>query len=243
MRIGPILAGLGAGAKSLRESNAEDEARQAKKDELARRRLLEEAVRERQAQQDARQAALDAAQAKSRTLEDALRQRTLDTPVNPPAPEPLERVIGGDGKPVLMPRSKASGRQPYIQPRSTAGAERERASERRAARARVDATRREMHGVLRARPKESQYLDRMTFRPDTVAMNEALGNWRSDSTETADAVKSAQAELSSLLPVEPGAGTQPPQKPVEVRDAELKAEGKKAAERLAILKAEGYNVQ
>lgn len=104
-------------------------------------------------------------------------------------------------------------------PAESLQATRERRLERGSAEGKVSGLRREMQGVLRNRPKSASYRNPLTFQPDIAEFNAALGNWRADSTETADALKRAQADLASVLLVTPAAHA--PQKEAVLSDAHL----------------------
>jgi hypothetical protein len=92
MRLGPLIQGLGAGAKTLRGINAQEEAARAAEAERQRKRTLEDALQERQA----REFEMDT---KSRTLDDLLKQTQIDAAKNP------------------APKAPVPGTEPYFQMR------------------------------------------------------------------------------------------------------------------------------
>ena len=131
-----------------------------------------------------------------------------DAVIKPPEPEqpelkqdatgrwvPVNRKtgLGPDNKPVV-------GRVPSDPADAAAAAERRAvAVERRAAQSQLGATRREMQGVLSKRPKPTQFIaDPLTKELDKPGFDEALTNWRADSTSTAGALKDAQDYIASL---------------------------------------------
>jgi len=73
------------------------------------------------------------------------------------------------------------------------------AQERAVARAGAGAASREFRRVLDKRPRQSQYIDSQTREADTTAFQEALRNFRADSTATKGALDEAQATLQGLL--------------------------------------------
>lgn len=76
--------------------------------------------------------------------------------------------------------------------------ERADAVERRAAQSQVSGRRGEMQRVLSRRPRTGQYVDPLTRQPDEAQFNEAMTNFRADSTETAGALRAAQEHLDLL---------------------------------------------
>lgn len=116
----------------------------------------------------------------------------------------MDTGLDPDNKPVV-------GRVPP-EPGAAADAAERRAGavERRAAQSQLGATRREMQGVLAKRPKATQYVaDPLTKELDKPAFDEALTNWRADSTSTAGALKDAQDYVKSLTGEVPPEDQQP----------------------------------
>lgn len=68
----------------------------------------------------------------------------------------------------------------------------------KAAQQQVNAMQDDMRSTLARRPRASQYADPLTRMPDSTAMSEAMGNWRTDSTTQAGSLKAAQDELARL---------------------------------------------
>jgi hypothetical protein len=92
LRLGPILAGVGAGAKSLQGDREKKEAKQImledrirQQEDRSRRIMLEDAMRERQEK-------LDAASAHSRSLDDLIKENTIEAAKNGPRVTPSQRT-------------------------------------------------------------------------------------------------------------------------------------------------------
>jgi methylmalonyl-CoA mutase N-terminal domain/subunit len=114
------------------------------------------------------------------------------------------RELVKEGRPLDVANAQARQEYGYAPPRprteSPAAERREKASEIRAGETEVRSLRGQFQSVLGRRPKQSQYVDPLTRMADTTAFNEAMPNWRADSTEVHNSLKSAQDELTGLKP-------------------------------------------
>ena len=234
MRIGPILAGLGAGAKSLQASN-----------ELQRKQTLEEAMR-------ARQERRDAAEAESRRLEDALTKARTDDIMQPAAP-PVRNIDPLSPEGIRATGERARTIDTAVRSRPPAPAQARRQAEDDAMSAvrasGGDVAKAEM--LLAKDPKSPWGRESMETR---VRLLKAAGD-RYEREKRTDAMRSSFGGVLGGLMQQGAAPPQPPSPPVppapgadaeltddEIRDAMANGAETEEAVRAYIMKKRGGGV-
>jgi hypothetical protein len=215
MNLTPLFTGLARGAVRYRAGQRQREEIDRDEQERELRNMLEiygeQRAREQMAgQQEDRRLSREQQRQNAEALDEyrkeqnRLRQETLN---KPPAPRNID-PLSPDGLSASAKRAEAEARiRARFRPPPSSSTDQ---SEIRAARTGARQATTDFSSMLARRPKQSQFVDPMLRQPDAPAFDEAMGNWRADSTAKAGAVENTQRSLAELLGEEEAPSAAPP---------------------------------